>query len=75
MSLAEIQDNKWEVDAAKPPLKKPASIGMMIMMGGFMLFFVVVIIGAVIGSFTETKEMNFEKVTKDAEGEAAPAEE
>lgn len=76
MSVAEIQDNKWEVQAAKPPLITPGGIGAMIMMGGFALFFVAVIIGSVIGSFTETKEMDFSKQQKvDGEGAAAaPAE-
>ncbi|KIG17286.1 hypothetical protein DB30_03469 [Enhygromyxa salina] len=65
MSLAEIQDNKWEVESIKPPVTNPASIGIIIMMGGFALFFVAVIVGAVIGSFTETQEMNFDKVQRD----------
>ncbi|PRQ04872.1 hypothetical protein [Enhygromyxa salina] len=65
MSLAEIQDNKWEVESIKPPVTNPASIGIIIMMGGFALFFVAVIIGSVIGSFTETQEMNFDKVQRD----------
>jgi hypothetical protein len=72
MSLAEIQDNKWEVESIKPPVTNPASIGIIIMMSGFALFFVAVIIGAVVGSFTESKEMNFDKVQRD-DGTAAPA--
>lgn len=64
MSVAEIQDNKWEVQAAKPPLMTPAGIGAMIMMGGFALFFLWVIIFSVIGSFTDTKEMDFSKTQK-----------
>lgn len=72
MSLAEIKDNKWEVEAIKPPIKNPASIGIIIMMGGFALFFVAVIIGAVMGSFTDTEEMNFDKVQRD-DGSAAAA--
>ena len=71
MSVAEIQDNKWEVQASKPPLKTPGAIGIMIMMGGFMLFFVWVIIFSVIGSFTETKEMDFSKQQKTEEAAAA----
>lgn len=73
MSLAEIQDNKWEVESIKPPVTNPASIGIIIMMGGFALFFVVVIVGAVIGSFTDTEEMNFDKVQRE-DGTAAAAE-
>ena len=67
MSLAEIQDNKWEVEATKPPVKNPASIGIIIMMAGFSLFFVAVLIGAVIGSFTDTETMDFDKVQREGD--------
>lgn len=67
MSLAEIKDNKWEVEAIKPPVKSPAAIGIIVMMSGFILFFVAVIIGAVIGSFTDTEEMDFDKKQKDGD--------
>lgn len=74
MSVAEIQDNKWEVQAAKPPLFTAGGIGAMIMMGGFALFFAWVIIFSVIGSFTDTTEMDFSKTQKVEDGAAAPAE-
>ena len=64
MSVAEIQDNKWEVEATKPPVVNAAGIGSIIMMSCFALFFVAVIIGAVIGSFTETSTMDFSKTQK-----------
>ncbi len=60
MSVAEIQDNKWEVEATKAPVANAPGIGMILMMVGFSLFFVFLIIGSVIGSFTETETMNFE---------------
>jgi hypothetical protein len=69
MSAAEIQDNKWEREAAKPPITDPAGIGMIIMMGGFSLFFVAVLIGSVVGAFTDPKSMDFDKKQK-LEGEA-----
>ena len=60
MSVAEIQDNKWEVEASKPPIMNPASIGMMFMMGMFTLFFLVVIVlGPIMGSFADTSTMDF----------------
>jgi hypothetical protein len=71
MSVAEIQDNKWEVDASKPPLKSPASIGIMIMMTCFALFFLWVIAFAVVGSFTDAQEMEFDKKQKGGEPAAA----
>jgi hypothetical protein len=60
MSLADIQDNKWEREAIKPPVSNPGAIGIIIMMTCFALFFVAIIIGSVIGSFTESKVMDFE---------------
>jgi hypothetical protein len=59
MSVAEIQDNKWEVEASKPPIKTVGAVGSVVMMAGFALFFIAVLIGAVIGSFTETSTMDF----------------
>ncbi|MCA9683181.1 MAG: hypothetical protein KC457_13360 [Myxococcales bacterium] len=74
MSAAEIQDNKWEREAAKPPITDFAGLGMIIMMGGFSLFFVAVLIGSIMGAFTDPKAMDFDKKQKveGAEG-AAPA--
>jgi hypothetical protein len=63
MTVAEIQDNKWELQAIKPPVTNAGAIGMIIMMAGFSLFFVFLIVGSVIGSFTETETMNFEGQT------------
>jgi hypothetical protein len=77
MSVAEIQDNKWEVQASKVQLMTPQGIGLMFMMGAFVLFFTWVTIYSVIGAFTETKTMDFDKKQKvDADGKAvqAPAE-
>lgn len=71
MSVADIQDNKWELQSIKPPVANAGGIGMIIMMACFSLFFVALIIGSVIGSFTETELMNFEGKAAD---KAAPAE-
>lgn len=67
MSVAEIQDNKWEAESIKPPVTNPASLGIIVMMGGFMLFFVAVIIGAVVGTFTDPAEMDFDKVQREGD--------
>lgn len=61
MSVAEIQDNKWELEATKAPVTNPSAIGIILMMIGFSLFFLFMIVGSVIGSFTETDTMNFDK--------------
>jgi hypothetical protein len=60
MSVADIQDNKWELESTRPPTRTPGAIGVIIMMTCFALFFVAIIIGSVIGSFTETQIMDFE---------------
>ena len=67
MSVAESQDNKWEAQSIKPPVTNPAAIGIIIMMGGFMLFFVAVIIGSIVGSFTDPQEMDFDKVQREGD--------
>ncbi|PRP90077.1 hypothetical protein ENSA5_68140 [Enhygromyxa salina] len=71
MSVAEIQDNKWERESIKPPVTNAASVGIIIMMSGFALFFVAVLVGAVVGSFTDTEEMDFDKVQRDDASKAA----
>lgn len=61
MSVAEIQDNKWEVQASKVQLGTPGSIGMLIMMAAFVGFFVWIAIYSVVGAFTDTSTMDFDK--------------
>jgi hypothetical protein len=61
MTVAEIQDNKWELEVTKAPVTNPAAIGIILMMCGFACFFLFMIVGSVIGSFTETETMNFDK--------------
>jgi ABC-type Na+ efflux pump permease subunit len=68
MTVAEIQDNKWELEVTKAPVTNPGAIGVIMMMAGFACFFLFIIVGSVIGSFTETETMSFEKKeTKAAE--------
>jgi hypothetical protein len=69
MSIEEIKDNKWELESIKPPVTNPAAIGVIIMMTCFSLFFVAIIIGSVIGSFTETKVMNFDGKAPESKSE------
>ncbi len=61
MSAAEIQDNKWEVQASKPNFFTIGAIGAILMMGGFVLFFVALIIGSVQGAFTEPGALTVDK--------------
>lgn len=72
MSAAEIQDNKWEVQASKPNFLTVGAIGAILMMGGFVLFFVALIIGSVQGTFTESTGLQVDKAP--AAGAEAKAE-
>jgi hypothetical protein len=60
MTVADIQDNKWERESIRPPIRSAGAIGVIIMMTCFALFFVAIIIGSVVGSFTDTQIMDFE---------------
>lgn len=78
MSAAEIADNRWEVQATKPPVTSVAGIAQILLMSGFGLFFVWILIGSVQGMIMpkgeglagEYKNLN---QTGD-EGAATPAE-
>jgi len=71
MSVAEIQDNKWEVQASKVQIMTAQGIGLLVMMTAFVLFFTWVAIYSVIGAFTDAKTMDFDKKQKvDADGKA-----
>jgi hypothetical protein len=56
MSAADIADNKWEAQAAKPPVGSINGIMQMLLMGGFMVFFVWIVIFSVIAIVTPAKE-------------------
>jgi hypothetical protein len=75
MSAAEIQDNKWEVQASKPNFFSIAAIGAILMMAGFCLFFIALIIGSVQGTFTESTGMVVDKdaAAKEASDKEAAA--
>lgn len=74
MSVAEIQDNKWEVTASKPEIVTAGGVGLMVMMAGFVGYFVWMVIFSVVGAFTDTKHMDFDKKQKvDADGKAIEA--
>ncbi len=49
MSAAEIADNRWELQATKPPVTSAAGIAQIILMSGFALFFVWILVGSVQG--------------------------
>jgi hypothetical protein len=56
MSAAEIADNKWELQAAKPPIGTAPAIAQLVLMTGFAGFFAWIIVSSVIGIVTPKKE-------------------
>jgi hypothetical protein len=56
MSAAEIADNRWELQATKPPVTSPGGIAQILLMGGFAVFFVWIFIGSVQGMVMEKGE-------------------
>ena len=56
MSAADIADNKWEAQAAKAPIGSIQGIMQMLLMGGFMAFFVWIVIFSVIAIVTPKSE-------------------
>ena len=58
MSTAEIADNKWEVQASKPPVASAGGLGMLLMFGGFTLLFAYLTVMSIIGATTAKNEAN-----------------
>ncbi len=55
MSVADIADNKWELESIKPPIKTPAAIGQIALIGGLGLFFLYIVIMSVVAIVTPKK--------------------
>ncbi len=72
MSNAEIADNKWEVQAAKPPISSVAAISQLLMMVALTFIFLILLKGTLEGIFGETRETMADKVGK-MTNEASPA--
>ncbi|RMH00268.1 MAG: hypothetical protein D6705_00830 [Deltaproteobacteria bacterium] len=77
MSVAEIADNKWELESIKPPIKTPTAIGQIALIGGLGLFFLYIVIMSVVAIVTPKKEGGLADQYKNlnAEQPAAAAEE
>lgn len=56
MSAAEIADNKWELQATKPPVTTVPGLAQIILMGGFALFFGWIIAFSIVGIVTPKDE-------------------
>ncbi len=74
MSAAEIADNRWELQATKPPLTSAAGLAQIILMSGFALFFVWILVGSVQGMIMpKTEGLAGEYKNLNQAGAAAPA--
>lgn len=56
MSAAEIADNKWELNATKPPVNTVAGIAQIALMVFFALFFLWIMVSSFIGIVTPKAE-------------------
>lgn len=82
MSSAEIADNKWELQASKPPVTTTSGILQLLLMAGFVGVFGYLILFSIIGAVTPKKEdaglagqyknMGVDGTGKKAEAEAEP---
>ena len=79
MSSAEIADNKWELQASKPPVGSASGILQLTLMAGFVGVFGYLIIFSIIGAITpkpeggglagQYKNMSVEAAKAEAEAE------
>lgn len=72
MSISEIADNKWEAQAAKPPVSTAGGIMQILLIAAFASVFVYILQGSAAGIFGAKRGSmaeNYSKMTN----EAAPA--
>jgi len=70
--MSEIADNKWEVEASKPPVSTVSGIAQILLIACFAAVFVYILQGSVRGMFSEKKDGLAEKIGGMG-NEAAPA--
>lgn len=59
--MSEVADNKWEAEAAKPPLVSPAALAQILMMTIFAGFFAYILVMSVVGIVTPKEESDLAK--------------
>lgn len=68
MSLSEIADNKWEVQAAKPPVQSVPAVAQMLLIAAFAGIFAWILFGSLQGIFGAKRDSmadNYSKMTHD----------
>ncbi|HEY0137789.1 MAG TPA: hypothetical protein VGB85_27075 [Nannocystis sp.] len=67
--MSEIADNKWEAEAAKPPVSTVSGIAQILLIACFAGVFVYILQGSARGLFSEKKDglaENYGKMTNEA---------
>jgi hypothetical protein len=70
MSMSEIADNKWEVQAAKPPVSSVPAIAQILLIAVFAGIFAWILFGSLQGMFgakRDTMADNYGKMTNEAQ--------
>ncbi|MEZ4428685.1 MAG: hypothetical protein R3A51_13465 [Nannocystaceae bacterium] len=74
MSASEIADNKWELEASRPPVKSLGAIAQIAVVGSFALIFGWILTFSLMGIFGSKKESLADRYGEmTADGKAAPA--
>ncbi len=73
MSSSEIADNKWELEASKPPITTPGALAQIVIVGSFSLVFLWILSFSVLGIVSPKKKTMADKYGE-MNAEAAPAE-
>lgn len=73
MSAAEIADNKWEREAAKPPVASVGAIAQLALVSVFILIFLWILSWTVMGIVGDKKSTMADKYGEMQAGDAAPA--
>jgi hypothetical protein len=72
MSMSEIADNKWEVDAARPPTRSFSAICQILLIAAFTGIFVYIVQGAASGIFGPKRQGGMAESYGKMSHEAAP---
>lgn len=67
MSAADIADNRWEREAAKPEIFTPIGMLQIAMVGAFALFFAGVVLVALASFFVGSQESDIERRFREAQ--------
>ena len=73
MSAAEIADNKWEREAAKPPVATVGAFAQLALVSVFVLIFLWILSWVVLGIVSDKKSTMADKYGEMAAADAAPA--